>query len=144
MGFPSQEYWSGLSFPPPGDLPDLEIKPSSPVLQVSSLPTEPLCVVPHLPRTSPNVIQPWQEPGTPVRLYSHEIHLLSPASMSSACLGTLHSGLLTPYLPGNLPAMVTAASQVPILPCILVISAFNFTIINTQKNRWNMCVSYEA
>ena len=23
MGFPRQEYWSGLSFPPPGDLPDL-------------------------------------------------------------------------------------------------------------------------
>ena len=24
MGFPRQEYWSGLPFPPPGDLPDLE------------------------------------------------------------------------------------------------------------------------
>jgi len=22
MGFPRQEYWSGLPFPPPGDLPD--------------------------------------------------------------------------------------------------------------------------
>ena len=29
MGFPRQEYWSGLPFPPPGDLPDAEIKPSS-------------------------------------------------------------------------------------------------------------------
>ena len=29
MGFPSQEYWSGLPFPPPGDLPDPEIKPRS-------------------------------------------------------------------------------------------------------------------
>ena len=27
MGFPSQEYWSGLSFPPPGDPPDPGIKP---------------------------------------------------------------------------------------------------------------------
>ena len=26
MGFPRQEYWSGLPFPPPGDLPDPEIE----------------------------------------------------------------------------------------------------------------------
>ena len=30
MGFFCQEYWSGLPFPPPGDLPDLEIEPTSP------------------------------------------------------------------------------------------------------------------
>ena len=30
MGFPRQEYWSGLPFPPPGDLPDPGIKPASP------------------------------------------------------------------------------------------------------------------
>ena len=29
MGFLRQEYWSGLPFPPPGDLPDPEIKPTS-------------------------------------------------------------------------------------------------------------------
>ena len=29
MGFPRQEYWSGVPFPPPGDLPDTEIKPAS-------------------------------------------------------------------------------------------------------------------
>ena len=29
MGFPKQEYWSGLPFPPPGDLPDPGIKPTS-------------------------------------------------------------------------------------------------------------------
>ena len=27
MGFPSQKHWSGLPFPPPGDLPDLEVNP---------------------------------------------------------------------------------------------------------------------
>ena len=32
MGFSRQEYWSGLPFPPPVDLPDPEIKPSSPAL----------------------------------------------------------------------------------------------------------------
>ena len=30
VGFSRQEYWSGLPFPPPGDLPDPGIKPASP------------------------------------------------------------------------------------------------------------------
>ena len=30
MGFSSQEYWSGLAFPPPGDLPNPGIQPGSP------------------------------------------------------------------------------------------------------------------
>ena len=38
MGFSGQEYWSGLPFPSPGDFPDLGIKPTSPALQVGSLP----------------------------------------------------------------------------------------------------------
>ena len=41
MGFPRQEYWSGLPFPPPGDLPDPGIKPSSPALQADALTSEP-------------------------------------------------------------------------------------------------------
>ena len=32
MGFPRQEYWRGLPFPPPGDLPNPGIKPASPSL----------------------------------------------------------------------------------------------------------------
>ena len=31
MGFSRQEYWGSLPFPPPGDLPNPEIKPTSPV-----------------------------------------------------------------------------------------------------------------
>ena len=42
MGFPRQEYWSGLSFPSLGDLPHPGIKPRSPALQADSLPSEPL------------------------------------------------------------------------------------------------------
>ena len=30
--FQAQEYWSGLPFPPPGDLPDAGIEPTSPAL----------------------------------------------------------------------------------------------------------------
>ena len=36
-GFPRQEYRSGLSFPSPRDLPDPEIEPTSPALQVDSV-----------------------------------------------------------------------------------------------------------
>ena len=45
MGVPRQEYWSGLPFPPPGDLPDPGIETvalaTSPALEVDSLPSEP-------------------------------------------------------------------------------------------------------
>ena len=40
MGLSRQEYWRGLSFPSPGDLPDSEIEPGSPVLQADPLPSE--------------------------------------------------------------------------------------------------------
>ena len=42
MGFSRQEYWSGLPFPSPGDLPNTEIKLRSPASQTDSLPAEPL------------------------------------------------------------------------------------------------------
>ena len=40
MGFSKQEYWSGLLFPSPGDLPYPGIEPGSPALQADSLPSE--------------------------------------------------------------------------------------------------------
>ena len=42
MGFSRQEYWSGLPFLSPGDLPNPGIKPRSPTLQANSLPSGPL------------------------------------------------------------------------------------------------------
>ena len=41
LGFSRQEYWSGLPFPSPGDLPDPGIKPRSPALQADTLTSEP-------------------------------------------------------------------------------------------------------
>ena len=41
MGFSRQEYWSGLLFPSPGNLPDPGIKPRSSALQADALPSEP-------------------------------------------------------------------------------------------------------
>ena len=48
MGFSRQEYWSGLPFPSPGDLPDPGIEPRSPAFQADALTSEP----PGKPRSS--------------------------------------------------------------------------------------------
>ena len=41
MGFSRQEYWSGLPFPSPGDLPDPGIEPRSPTLETDALTSQP-------------------------------------------------------------------------------------------------------
>ena len=41
MGFSRQEYWNGLPFPSPGDLPNLGIEPRSPAFQADALTSEP-------------------------------------------------------------------------------------------------------
>ena len=48
MEFSRQEYWSGLPFLSPGDLPDPGIEPKSPALQADSLLSEP----PRKPKTT--------------------------------------------------------------------------------------------
>ena len=41
MGFSRQEYWSGLPFPSPGDLPNPGIEPGSPALEADALISQP-------------------------------------------------------------------------------------------------------
>ena len=41
MEFSRQDYWSGLPFPSPADLPNPEIEPGSPAQQADALPSEP-------------------------------------------------------------------------------------------------------
>ena len=45
MGFPRQEYWSGLPLPPPGDLPDPGIEPLCPALASQFFTAEPSVVM---------------------------------------------------------------------------------------------------
>ena len=65
MGFSRQEYWSGLPFPSPEDLPDPGIEPRSPALEADALTSEPpgnpkasvynagdLCSIPESGRSS--------------------------------------------------------------------------------------------
>ena len=53
MEFSRQEYWTGLPFPSPGDLPDSGIEPRSPALQADALLSEPP------PYNSFSTFQPW-------------------------------------------------------------------------------------
>ena len=59
MGFPRQEYWSGLTFPPPGDLPDPGIKHTWPALAgrffTTESPGKPFVYVPGLHIWSSNL-----------------------------------------------------------------------------------------
>ena len=41
MGFSRQEYWSGLPFPSPGDLPDRGSEPGAPALEADALTSQP-------------------------------------------------------------------------------------------------------
>ena len=63
MEFSRQEYWSGLSFPSPRDLPNPGIEPGSPALQADALPSEP-------PECSQTNKEKWRgEEKTPVILH---------------------------------------------------------------------------
>ena len=70
-GSPRQEYWSGLPFPPPGDLPDLRIKFASPPLTGRFFTTEPPGKPSHwfylqnIPRIQPLLPSPWVSAASP-------------------------------------------------------------------------------
>ena len=76
MGFSRQEYWSGLSFPSPGDLPDPGIEPRSPALQADALPPEP-------PGKHPQNFWTWENEEDLVRGIEKEI----PTRNSGWCWG---------------------------------------------------------
>ena len=69
MGFSRQEYWSGLPFPAPADLPDPELESRSPTSRADSLPFEPPVKVKGkaLSRVrlfaTPWLYSPWNSPG---------------------------------------------------------------------------------
>ena len=55
MGFPRQEYWSGLLFPSPGDLPNPGIEPKSPALAGGFFTAEPYGIVNCILMTAVNI-----------------------------------------------------------------------------------------
>ena len=79
MGFSRQDYWSGVPFPSPGDLPNPRIEPRSPALRADALTSEP--------------------PVFPIE-FIYELISFSKEHFSvrlSACIGPLSSGLHTAH-----------------------------------------------
>ena len=75
MGFSRQDYWSGLPFPSPGNLPDPGIEPWSPALQTDTLLSEP----PGKPTREAHQGSP---PGKPTRESAMPVHI-SPSCWAS-------------------------------------------------------------
>ena len=71
MGFPRHEYWSGLPFPPSGNLPDPGIEPASPVSPASAsefftteLSGKPICILQSCKSTHRGIKSPFNTDGT--------------------------------------------------------------------------------
>ena len=71
MGFSRQEYWSGLPFPSPGNLPNPGIEPGSPAMQ-----TDALTSVPHPLKNLSHSSQPGKSPLTLLRISPTSPYLL--------------------------------------------------------------------
>ena len=77
MGFSRQEFWSGLPFPSPGDLPNAGTEPRSPTLYTDALPSEPTeFVVIHYSsiRKLIHLPNPWKD--NQIRTVSLESHII--------------------------------------------------------------------
>ena len=101
MGFSRQEYWSGLLFPSPGDLPNSGIKPGSPTLEADALNSEPpgklikkdrihihillrakslqSCPILCLPQVPTRLLHPWDFPGKSAGVGCHCLLRLTPS-----------------------------------------------------------------
>ena len=74
MGFPRQEYWSGLPFPSPGDLPVPGIEPGSPALASGFFTTEPTGRPTHI--CSDPILKTSNKPSAGLSPLSLSLHLL--------------------------------------------------------------------
>ena len=81
MGFSMQEYWSGLPFPSPGDLPDPGIEPGSPALEADTLTSERPGKPPEqdiLCKFSSNTgTHPWASIYRQLKLFQNHWHLIT-------------------------------------------------------------------
>ena len=112
MAFPRQEYWSGLPFPSPGDLPDSRIDPTSSALAGGFFTTEP--------------------PGKPHMyiLYIINIYYTSTSWRLSTFWFSKHLiGLLTTYLLSNIPYEFCLCLTICLLVNTSMFKMTNFTYV---------------
>ena len=128
MGFSRQEYWRGLPFPAPGDLPDPGIEPKSPALQTDALTSEP-----PLSLSSVNVLSSliWTIPVNLITcLISYRSISLPPIESGSTNGGASYIGLIAN---DGLPVFSTGWSQLSpswhlyaLIFCSVCFSNFSF------------------
>ena len=113
MTFSRQKYWSGLPCPPPGDLPNPGIKPTSPAFQADSLPTEPPGKILQVNPCSGGSRQPpGPGPGPGPALWS--------ADVRGAALLSSHTLALLLLLAPPMPQAVTTLLQTSNMPAVEV------------------------
>ena len=87
-GCSRQEYWSGLPYPSPGDLPNPGIEPGSPTLQVDALPSKPPGKPYLSERSSYSCLAPWLFLLLSRTLQDHLVVVTSRVCACSPTLGT--------------------------------------------------------
>ena len=132
MGFSRQEYWSGLPFPSPGDLPDPGIEARSPALQADSLPSE---LTGKTQVTSLLQVQTWSvcEIGT---LPSFLLSSLFPSFPSSFLPSSFPFSFPPPFLPYFLPYFLLPFFPSALCPCSL--NTAHFPLSSTVRSNDNM------
>ena len=89
-GFSRPEYWSGLSGPPPEDLPNPGIEPMSPTLQVDSLPAEP----PGKPLKLQIKIEQYRVPVYPLAGHMHRLLYINIPHLSGVLATNIETTLI--------------------------------------------------
>ena len=145
MGFSRQEYWSGLPFPSPGDLPKPGIKPASPSLTGRLLTTEPSGKHPTNRRHELMEPASLSFTGTSLtessKVSNRSDYQLSTEEASSV---TWHSSHTVSHCPTPAPLLPGINSQVnPVCPRIVSCPAFRETqiksvfLMTTGNHEWD-------
>ena len=122
MGFSRQEYWSGLLFPFPGDLPNPGIEPRSPTMRADALPSEP--------------------PGKP-----HSSESVQFSSVAQACLTfcdpheSQNARLLCPW---DFPGKSTGVGCYFLFQGVFQIQGLNPGFLHCRQTFFTVCVTREV
>ena len=91
MGFSRQEYWNGLPFPSPGNLPDPGIKPGSPALHADSLLSETTSCIKHV-NINPRLVGAKYATGEEWRNNSRKNEEMEPKQKQHQAVDVTHGG----------------------------------------------------
>ena len=122
------EHWSGLLFPSPGDLPNLETEPRSPALQVDSLPAE--------PQGSPwHGMPSWQTDGKTVGAVKGVLFLGSKVTADSDCFK--RCSLLGKKAMANLDS-IFKNRDITLLTKVCIVKATIFPVVMYGCESWTI------